>query len=129
MAVPELRVKSTNELISNKCIGWDRWQDNYGESSVELLRGGYYVETIGARTYEGSATFRFDDSIPSSNLAKQDRLMDAAYYKEILTFLDFRGNIYDVIILGKPEKTPVENSRYREVNRVKVTLARDFIPA
>lgn len=124
MAVPELHRASDGFLVSDKCVAWDRWQSSYKSAAVETLAGQTHIETIGGRAYRGSATFRFDSTKPTSSLANQDILDDIAYNVELCTFRDLRGDTYEVEIAGGLEITPVENSRVREVNLVKVSFVR-----
>lgn len=124
MATPELRRASDGYLISDRCVAWERWQSTYRKASVDLLSGDTHIETVGGRSYRGTATFRFDTTTPTSSLTNQDILDDAAFNVDLLTFRDLRGDTYEVEIDGALEITPVENSRVREVNLVKVTFVR-----
>ncbi|WP_273843940.1 hypothetical protein [Rubrobacter calidifluminis] len=124
MATPELRRASDGYLISDRCVSWERWQSSYRKASVDLLSGDTHIETVGGRSYRGTATFRFDSTTPTSSLANQDILDDCAYSVTLLTFRDLRGDTYEVEIEGALEITPVENSRVREVNLVKLTFVR-----
>lgn len=125
MATPILVRASDGYVYSDRCVEWGRWQESYTKAHNKMLGGQEHIETIPGRSHSGSARFRFDPDKPTSDPVKQDQLLEDAYNDVLMKFRDFRGRVWFVEVLAKPELSPVTQGGYlKEVNDVTVELLR-----
>lgn len=102
----ELRLKSDNSLISDRCKEWSGWTPLYEQPDPVTVAGVHILIKHAVMHHQGTAVFNFK----GADIAKMYDLFGYAHDLSVLSFTDF-GSTYDVQVAGTPEA--VRNTEFR----------------
>jgi hypothetical protein len=108
LATPFLRLKSTGELLSDKCASWSGWNSPWGIARLTPLNGGAYLQKTSAGVLQCQATFAFATKYPNSSIDNFFRIMDLARQAPVdgqgtlFRYRDLEGWVRDVQIWRSP---------------------------
>jgi hypothetical protein len=127
VAVPTLRRKDTNKLLSDKCVSWSGWRTPWGMAEIPTITGVPYLQRTGVMTLRCTATFRFRSSTPTSTIDNYFELMEYARNLGILLFRDLEGFVSEVQVSSPPgesETLAVQGPKTQTVYEVPLELLR-----